>query len=128
MIANGQAIRRVALRVGCLALLAGILSVGAMAAGAMAAGTTPTGAMAADPLTSAGPGRIVCKSATACELGIGTPAKLRYRINVTALPAADQDRLVKQCTARAAPCVATVEGTEMGDPIKIKAARITWYN
>jgi len=45
-----------------------------------------------------------------------------------ALPAEDQTRLSKQCTPKASPCVATVDGTEMGDPLKIKAAKIKWYN
>jgi hypothetical protein len=90
--------------------------------------TTQVQAQTAAPATSAGPGRIVCKSAASCELGIGTPAKLRYQINASGLPAADKDRLTKSCTAKAAPCIATVEGTEMGDPIKIKATKITWYN
>jgi hypothetical protein len=80
------------------------------------------------PSTSAGPGRIICRSAAACELGIGTPAKLRYQINATGLADADRARLTKSCTAKAAPCIVTVEGTEMGDPIKLKATKITWYN
>jgi hypothetical protein len=78
--------------------------------------------------TSAGPGRIICKAASSCVLGIGTPAKLRYQINATALPAADQQRLSKQCTAKATPCIVTIEGTEMGDALKVKAGKITWYN
>jgi hypothetical protein len=96
----------------------------------MGAGVLP--AMPADaqsiPSTSAGPGRILCRSAAACELGIGTPARLRYQINPTGLPDADKLRLTKSCTAKAAPCIATVEGTEMGDPLRLKATKITWYN
>ena len=85
-------------------------------------------AWAADaPSTSAGPGRIVCKSATQCELGIGTPATMRYQIDASALPQSDKDRL-KQCTAKGKPCVATVDGTEMGDALKVKASKITFYN
>ena len=85
-------------------------------------------AQATGPATSAGPGRITCGSATACELGVGVPAKMKYRIDTAALPAADKDRLTKQCTAKAPPCVATVQGTEMGDPMKLKAASIKFYN
>ena len=80
------------------------------------------------PATSAGPGRILCASPTTCELGLGTPAKLKYSINPTALPDPDKARL-KTCTvANKTPCVVTVDGTEMGDPIKIKAKSIKWYN
>ena len=81
------------------------------------------------PAASAGPGLIVCKTAKACELGIGNPAKLKYQIDVEALPPPDKDRLGKQCKPEGkTPCVATVDGTEIGDPMKIKAARIKWYN
>ena len=81
------------------------------------------------PATSAGPGRIICKSAAACELSLGTAVKLKYQINATALPDADKERLTKQCTAQQkAPCIATVDGNEMGDAVKIKAKKITWHN
>ncbi len=81
------------------------------------------------PSTSAGPGRITCKSATLCELGIGTPAALKFQINVDALPAEDKDRLNKQCKPDGkTPCIVTVQGTEMGDPMKVRAAKISWYN
>ena len=86
-------------------------------------------AQAPGPATSAGPGRVVCKTAKLCELGIGEPAKLKYQINVEALPEADKERLTKQCKSDGkTPCVATVDGTEMGDPVKIKAVKIKWYN
>jgi hypothetical protein len=86
-------------------------------------------ARAAEPAlaTSAGPGRIICKATSFCELGIGVPAHLRYRVDGSALPDADKARL-KQCTVSAKPCVVTVNGTEMGDAMKVKAAKITWYN
>jgi hypothetical protein len=85
-------------------------------------------AWAADaPATSAGPGRIVCHSATSCTVSIGTAAAMHYHIDATALPKSDKDRL-KTCTAKAKPCVATVDGTEMNDPLKIKASKITFYN
>jgi hypothetical protein len=81
------------------------------------------------PATSAGPGRITCKSATTCEVGIGTPAKLKFLVNIGSLPAEDKDRLSRQCKPTgSAMCIVTIQGTEMGDPMKVKAAKITWYN
>jgi hypothetical protein len=81
------------------------------------------------PTTSAGPGRITCKAATTCEVGIGTPVKMKFQVNVEALPAADKDRLTKDCKRNGkTPCIVTVQGTEMGDPMKVKAAKITWFN
>jgi hypothetical protein len=76
--------------------------------------------------TSVGPGRIICLSISSCELGIGIPPSIRYDVDISAVPDADKDRLVKQCTANAAPCVATVTGveTETG----VKAAGIKFYN
>ena len=76
--------------------------------------------------TSAGPGRIICQSAAKCVLGIGTPPSISYKIDPSALPAADKDRLVKQCTAKAAPCVATVTGAD--SKTGVKAATIKFYN
>ncbi len=76
--------------------------------------------------TSVGPGRIICRGATACELDIGTPPSLRYKIDPSALAAADKDRLTKQCTARGTPCVATVTGSETASGVK--AASIKFYN
>jgi hypothetical protein len=81
------------------------------------------------PATSAGAGRITCKTATLCEVGIGTPVSLKFQVNVEALPDADKDRLRKQCRPNGkTPCIVTVQGTEMGDPMKLKATKITWYN
>jgi hypothetical protein len=78
---------------------------------------------------SAGPGRITCKTATICEVGIGTPVSLKFQVNVQALPVEDKDRLSKQCKPGGkTPCIVTVVGAEMGDPMKVKAAKITWYN
>ena len=87
-----------------------------------------TAAWAQNPpaTTSAGPGRIICRSATSCDLGIGTPPSISYKIDASALPAADKDRLVKQCTAKAAPCVATVTGAD--SKTGVKAATIKFYN
>ncbi len=76
--------------------------------------------------TSVGPGRITCRSAASCELDIGSPASLKYKIDPSALAAADKDRLTKQCTAKGTPCVATVTGTE--DKTGVKAASIKFYN
>ena len=101
--------------------------IGAVAA--MLSATASPHAEATGPATSAGPGRITCKTAKLCEIGIGTPAALKFQVDVEALPAADQDRLTKQCKPNGkTPCIATVQGTEMGDPMKVKAAKITWYN
>jgi hypothetical protein len=75
--------------------------------------------------TSAGPGRIICGSATSCDLGVGTPPSIRYKIDPSSLPDADKTRL-KQCTAKAAPCVATATGSET--KTGIKAASIKFYN
>jgi hypothetical protein len=76
--------------------------------------------------TSAGPGRITCTTAASCELGVGSPASIRYKIDASALPDADKTRLVKQCTAKLPPCVATVDGTET--KAVIKASKIKFYN
>ena len=76
--------------------------------------------------TNVGPGRIICRSGTACELTIGTPVSLRYKVDPAALAPADKDRLTKQCTAKATPCIATVTGTET--PSVVKAASIKFYN
>jgi hypothetical protein len=76
--------------------------------------------------TSVGPGRIICRSATACELDIGAPPSLTYRIDPSALAAPDKNRLTKQCTAKATPCVATVTGVET--KTGVKAASIKFYN
>jgi hypothetical protein len=88
--------------------------------------STTTWAQSQPSATSVGPGRITCRSATACELDIGTPPSLRYKIDPGALAAPDKDRLVKSCTAKGAPCIATVNGTD--DKTVIKAASIKFYN
>ncbi len=98
-------------------------------AGALILAATPIHAEQPGPATSAGPGRIICKTAAKCELGIGTPPALKFQINAEALPDDDKARLSKQCAPSGkTPCVVTVQGTEMGDPMKVKAAKITWYN
>ena len=87
---------------------------------------TATWAQSQTSTTSVGPGRITCRSVTACELDIGTPPSLRYKVDPSALPASDKDRLVKSCTAKGAPCIATVNGTDSNTVIK--AANIKFYN
>ena len=87
---------------------------------------TSAWAQAQPASTSVGPGRVTCKSATSCELDIGTPASLKYRVDPAALTGADKDRLTQQCTAKAAPCIATVTGTEIKGGVK--AASIKFYN
>jgi len=71
-----------------------------------------------------GPGRIVC-NASFCELGSGALPKQRFRINVSALPEAEVRRL-RTCTGVSKPCIVTVEGTQLGDPMKIMADSIQW--
>jgi hypothetical protein len=89
----------------------------------------PAHAQQPGPTTSAGPGRITCKSAAVCVVGIGDPATIKYQVDTAALPEADKDRLSKQCKPNGKnPCVVTIVGTENGDPLKVKAAKITWYN
>jgi hypothetical protein len=64
-----------------------------------------------------------------CEVGIGTPVKLKFVVNVEALPAGDKDRLNKQCKPTGnTMCIVAVQGTEMSDPMKVKATKITFYN
>ena len=89
-------------------------------------GAVPAFAQGQPASTSVGPGRIFCRSATACELDIGTPASLKYQIDPSALTGADKDRLTKQCTPKASPCIATVTGAETNTGVK--AASIKFYN
>jgi len=88
-------------------------------------GTTAGWAQAQPPATSVGPGRITCGNAKSCELTIGTPVSLRYKIDPAALAAADRERLAK-CTAKGAPCIATVTGAE--EKTGVKAASIKFFN
>ena len=60
------------------------------------------------------------------SLSIGAPATLKYKIDPSALPAADKDRLTKQCIAKGTPCVVTVTGSET--KTGVKAASIKFYN
>ena len=81
------------------------------------------------PETSSGPSRITCRGGTMCVPGIGDPAQIGYQVDVGALPATDKDRPSKQCAVGGGtPCVVTVQGTEMDDPLKVKAMKITGYN
>lgn len=92
----------------------------------MAAGGAAALAQAPSATSSYGPGRIICRSSTSCELDIGAPASLKYRIDPAALATADKDRLTKQCTTKGTPCVATVTGAETKSVVK--AASIKFYN
>jgi hypothetical protein len=86
-----------------------------------------SGAQGQPAPTTIGPGRVVCRSATSCELEIGTPPSIRYQIDPSALAAADKERLTKQCTPKAAACVASATGTETkGGGMKL--ATIKFYN
>ena len=77
-------------------------------------------------MTSVGPGRITCANAKSCHLTIGTPARMRTKIDPSGLAAPDKERLTKQCTANATPCIATVTGVDNNDDIK--AASIKFHN
>ncbi len=76
--------------------------------------------------TSVGPGRIICRSAASYELCVGIPPSIRYQIDASAVPAADNDPLVGQCTTTAATCVATVTGAET--KTGIEATSVKFYN
>lgn len=90
----------------------------------IAAASAETAGVAA----SAGPGVMTCRASGPCNLGIGTPPKLIYKVDLSTLPDADKTRS-KDCKAgRAKPCIVGVHGNEMGDPLKLKADKITWYN
>ncbi len=101
---------------------------GAIAAAVLVAGLTAMAqSQTTTPPTSAGPGRIICKSIKSCELDVGTPpTTLRYKIDASSLGDADKDRLVKQCTAKGTPCVATVTGPETKGVVQ--AATIKFFN
>jgi hypothetical protein len=92
----------------------------------LALGAGSAWAQAQPATTNVGPGRIFCRSATACELDIGTPASLKYKIDPGALEGADKERLAKSCTMKDAPCIATVTGTDAKSTIK--ATKIKFYN
>ena len=89
-------------------------------------GATTGWAQAPTGATNVGPGRIIGRNSTSCELDIGTPASLKYRIDPAALATADKDRLIKRCTVKTTPCVATVTGTETRTGVK--ADSIKFYN
>jgi hypothetical protein len=110
MIAFGQTVRGVCGLAGCCMVAA--------SAWGQATGTP----------TMAGPGRIICKSAAACVLGLGTPATMTYHIDASALPNGDKARLTQACTDKDQPCVVTIRGTEGEDPLDVKAAAIIWHN
>lgn len=80
------------------------------------------------PTTAVGPGRITCSSASNCELTIGTPPSMRYKIDAGALPDNDKQRLIGACKPTGKPCVATVQATDSGAGKPMKAASIKFYN
>jgi hypothetical protein len=82
-------------------------------------------AQAPTAATNVGPGRIIRRNATSCELDIAIPASLKYRIDPAALATADQDRLIKRWATKGTPCVATVTGTETS--AGVKADSIKFY-
>lgn len=94
---------------------------------ALAAAAYAPGAQAqrAAPAT-AGPARIVC-NASFCELGSGAQPEQRIRVIISNLPQ-DEIRRLRKCTGVAKPCIVTVEGTELGDQMKIMATRIQWQD
>ncbi len=75
---------------------------------------------------SVGPGRIVCNAAF-CELGSGSSASQRYRIDVTALPETDVLRL-RRCTGVSKPCIVTIDGIEQGGKLRVMARDIHWQD
>ncbi len=58
-----------------------------------------------------------------CELGIGTPATLRYRIDPSACRMPTKNRLTKQRAAKGTSCAATVTGTEVKNLVKAPSIR-----
>ena len=82
-------------------------------------------AQAQPAATNVGPGRITCGNAKSCELTIGSPVSLRYKVDPAALAANDKDRLTK-CTTKGSPCIATVTGTE--DKSGVTASAIKFFN
>jgi hypothetical protein len=93
-------------------------------AGMLLGGPQPDAARAA-AVPTIGPGRIVC-NASFCELGIGTQPRVRFRVDVSALPEADTRRL-RKCTGVSQPCIVTVKGGQVGDTMRIVATGIQWH-
>ena len=100
-----------------ISFLAGIGILAALPALAQTPSTTPVG-----------PGRITCRSAGNCELTIGTPPSMRYKIDAASLPDNDKQRLVGACKPSGKPCIATVQATDLGAGKPMKAASIKFYN
>lgn len=110
------------MRISSLAMRCALLAGVAILSGPAAWAQNP-------PPTVAGPGRITCRSAASCELTIGTPPSMRYRIDAAGLPDADRQRLVTACKPSGNPCVATVQGTEApGGKGIVRATTIKFYN
>ncbi len=86
-------------------------------------------ALAQTPSTTpVGPGRITCRSASSCELTIGSPVSMRYKIDASALADNDKQRLVGSCKPSGKPCVATVQASDAGAGKPMKAASVKFYN
>jgi hypothetical protein len=86
-------------------------------------------ALAQTPSTTpVGPGRITCRGAGNCELTIGTPPSMRYKIDAASLPDNDKQRLVSACKPSDKPCIATVQASDVGANKPMKAASIKFYN
>ena len=82
-------------------------------------------AQRAAPVT-VGPGRIFCNAAF-CEMGSGARPNERVRVIVSSLPQEEIHRL-RKCTGVAKPCIVTIQGTQQGDVMKIKADGIRWQD
>ena len=83
----------------------------------------------AGPAIAAGTGRILRETAKDREPGLGRRAKMNYRIDPDALPADDKECLTKMYKPGGrTPCIATVNGTEVDDPLQVRATKIKWHN
>jgi hypothetical protein len=71
-----------------------------------------------------GPAQIICNAAF-CEMGSGSRPKERVRVIVSDLPQEEIHRL-RKCTGVAKPCIVTIEGTQLGGPMRVMASSIHW--
>jgi hypothetical protein len=88
------------------------------------AADSPTADSPMAATTTVGPARIVC-NATFCEMGSGARPKERVRVIVSNLAQEEIHRL-RKCTGVAKPCIVTIEGTQLGGPMRIMASSIRW--
>ena len=80
------------------------------------------------PQASAGPGRIICRTAKTCQLGIGDPAHQisdRYR-GVAGGGSGSSEQTMQ--AGREDALYRDRHRIEMGDALKVKATAIKWYN